>query len=107
MKWVTDWILDPKKFAKLNVYGAWFWIGMVPVSVLTGWLSLVEYVSALSIYALAGFHLSTYAAARTEILQAEADAKNQETLDKVRETLDKVREVLDKLVKMDPDDPRG
>ncbi len=99
MNKLTSWIIDPVKFAKVNVWGTWFWIAMVPISVFTGWVSLVEYVSALSIYALAGFHLSTYAAARTEIMQSETDNKLQQALEEINEILLKMR-------KFDPDDDR-
>lgn len=44
---------------------------MIPVSVVAGWVSLVEYVSALSIYALVTGHLSTWQAARVEVRQEE------------------------------------
>lgn len=65
---------------------------MVPVSILTGWVSTVEYVAALSIYALVAAHLSTYAAARTEVLQTDADKK--------------LHEAVRRLEKLDPDHDR-
>lgn len=77
-------ILDPQKFMKLNAYLTVFWIVMVPVSILTGWVSTVEYVTALSIYALVAAHLSTYAAARTEVMQSEADKNLQEAVKRLR-----------------------
>lgn len=84
-------ILDPQKFMKLNAWLTLFWVLMIPVSILTGWVSTVEYVAALSIYALVAAHLSTYAAARTEVLQAEADQK--------------LHEAVQRLKKIDPDHP--
>lgn len=57
---------------------------MVPVSILTGWVSTVEYVAALSIYALVVSHLSTYAAARTEVMQSEADKALHEAVHRLR-----------------------
>jgi hypothetical protein len=87
---MKDLILNPKKFMILNAVMTVFWIVMVPVSILLGWVSTVEYVAALSIYALVAAHLSTYAAARTEVLQTDADAK--------------LHEAVQKLKKLDPDD---
>jgi hypothetical protein len=69
-----------------------FWIVMVPISIAAGWVNSVAYVSALSIYALVAAHLSTYAAARTEVLQTDADAK--------------IHEAVKRLEKLDPDHDR-
>jgi hypothetical protein len=88
---VKDLILDPKKFMVLNAVLTVFWIIMVPISILTGWVSTVEYVAALSIYALVAAHLSTYAAARTEVMQSESD--------------ERLHYAVQKLKKLDPDDP--
>jgi uncharacterized membrane protein len=88
---MKDLILNPRKFMVLNVVLTVFWIVMVPVSILTGWVSTVEYVAALSIYALVAAHLSTYAAARTEVMQDEASAE--------------IRETVQRLRKIDPDHP--
>lgn len=57
---------DPQTFKRVNAYLTVFWLAMVPVSVFTGWVNSVAYVSALSIYALTTGHLSTYQAARVE-----------------------------------------
>lgn len=64
-------ITDPKKFRKLNGWLTVFWIGMIPVSIATGWVSTTEYVAALSIYALVTGHMSTWQAARVEERQEE------------------------------------
>lgn len=96
---MKDLILDPHRFMVLNAWMTVFWIVMVPISILTGWVGAVAYVAALSIYALVAAHLSTYAAARTEVLQSENDKKLQETLDAVHEA-------LRRLEKLDPDHPR-
>jgi hypothetical protein len=84
---------------KLNAALTYFWLAMVPISVGLGWVEAVAYVAALSIYALVAAHLSTYAAARTEVLQSDADKKLQETLELVHEA-------LKRLEKLDPDHPR-
>lgn len=47
---------------------------MIPVSAITGWLSSVTYVSALSLWALVSGHWSAWQAARVEVAQ-EAEAK--------------------------------
>lgn len=81
---MKDLILNPKKFMWLNAVMTVFWIVMVPVSIMTGWVGTVEYVAALSIYALVAAHLSTYAAARTEVLQADADTKLHEAVQRLQ-----------------------
>ena len=91
MSFLTSLVLNPKRFMKLNAIMTVFWIVMVPVSILFGWVDSVAYVSALSIYALVASHLSTYAAARTEVLQSEADQTLQEAVQRLR--------------KIDPDHP--
>jgi hypothetical protein len=77
-------ITDPKKFMKLNAYLTVFWIIMVPISVLMGWVNSVAYVSALSIYALMAAHLSTYAAARTEVMQSDQASETHEAVKRLR-----------------------
>lgn len=81
---MKDLVLNPKKFMVLNAVMTVFWIVMVPVSIITGWVGTVEYVAALSIYALVAAHLSTYAAARTEVLQTDADAKLHEAVQRLQ-----------------------
>jgi hypothetical protein len=44
---------------------------MVPISIITKWVTSVEYVSALSIYALIVGHLSTWSATKVEERQEE------------------------------------
>lgn len=63
---LPNWITDPAKFRRFNGWATIFWISMVPVSILLGWVQSVAYVSALSIYALVTGHLSTWQAARVE-----------------------------------------
>src|SRR3954452_2329613 len=69
---------NPVVFKRINGWLTIFWIIMVPVSVLLGWVSSVEYVSALSIYALVTGHLSTWQAARVEVKQEEMEKKREE-----------------------------
>lgn len=56
----------------INGWATVLWIVMVPVSMFFGWLSSVEYVSALSLWALVSGHLSAWQAARVEVTQDEA-----------------------------------
>ena len=43
---------DPIFMRRVNGYLTVFWIVMIPVSILTGWISSVTYVAALSLWAL-------------------------------------------------------
>lgn len=42
---------------------------MIPVSIATGWVHSVTYISALSLWALVSGHWSTWQAARVEVTQ--------------------------------------
>lgn len=44
-----------------------FWIVMTPVSLFTGWVDSVRYVSVLSLWALVAAHWATWQAARAEV----------------------------------------
>lgn len=72
---------DPVFMKKLNGWLAIFWIAMIPVSIITGWVESVTYVSALSIWALVSGHWSTYQAARVEVRQEEIEAKRLEDIE--------------------------
>jgi len=54
---------------RLNGWLTWFLILMIPVSIITGWVRSVTYVSALSLWALVSGHWSTWQAARVEVAQ--------------------------------------
>jgi len=56
---------------KVNGYLTIFWVIMIPVSILTGWIHSVTYVAALSLWALVSAHWSAWQAARVETHQAE------------------------------------
>lgn len=58
---------------RVNGFLALFWVAMIPVSILTGWISSVTYVAALSIWALVAGHWSTWQAALVAVTQ-EAEA---------------------------------
>ncbi len=62
---------DPVLMRRLNGWATILWIVMIPVSMYFGWLSSVQYVSALSLWALVSGHLSAWQAARVEVKQDE------------------------------------
>ena len=63
---------------RVNGWFTIFWIMMIPVSVATGWVNSVTYVSALSLWALVTGHWSTWQAARVEVTQQrEADERER------------------------------
>lgn len=72
---------DPVFMRRVNGWLAIFWILMIPVSMVTGWISSVVYVSALSLWALVSGHWSAWQAARVEVAQMEeAQRREQEDL---------------------------
>jgi hypothetical protein len=60
---------DPVVMRRINGWLTVFWIAMIPISLITGWVSSVEYVSALSLWALVSGHWSGWQAARVEVEQ--------------------------------------
>jgi hypothetical protein len=62
---------DPVFMRRVNGWLTIFWIGMIPVSIFTGWVESVKYVSALSLWALVSGHWSAWQAARVEVKQEE------------------------------------
>ena len=66
---------------RVNGWLTIFWVVMIPVSLVTGWVSSVVYVSALSLWALVSGHWSAWQAARVEVAQqAELARREQEDL---------------------------
>ena len=80
---------DPKFMRRVNGYFTLFWIAMIPISAVMGWLNSVVYVSALSLWALVSGHWSAWQAARVEVAQQEeADERATNPIeDKVVEKL--------------------
>jgi hypothetical protein len=60
---------DPVFMRRLNGWLTVFWIAMIPVSLITGWVNSVAYVSGLSLWALVSGHWSAWQAARVEVEQ--------------------------------------
>lgn len=72
---------DPVFMRRLNGWLTWFWVAMIPVSLFTGWVKSVTYVSALSLWALVSGHWSAYQAARVEVRQEEIEVQHQDERD--------------------------
>jgi hypothetical protein len=72
---------DPVFMRRVNGWLTVFWILMIPVSLATGWVNSVVYVSALSLWALVSGNWSAWQAARVEVKQhEEAEKSNQANL---------------------------
>jgi hypothetical protein len=72
---------DPMFMRRVNGWLTIFWIVMIPVSILTGWINSVTYVAALSLWALVSGHWSAWQAARVEVEQArELEEREKEDL---------------------------
>lgn len=63
---------NPVFMRQLNGWLTIFWLGMMPISIVTGWINSITYVSALSLWALVSGHWSAWQAARVEVAQMEA-----------------------------------
>jgi hypothetical protein len=63
------------------------WVAMIPLSLLTGWVKSVTFVSALSLWALVASHGAWWAAASVECRQAEEDLAG-DVVEKIVETTD-------------------
>jgi hypothetical protein len=68
---------DPRFMRRLNGWLTVFWIAMIPVSILTGWISSVTYVAALSLWALVSGHWSAWQAARVEVKQEKEEEEHR------------------------------
>ena len=77
---------DPVFMRRVNGWLTIFWIGMIPVSLATGWVNSVTYVSALSLWALVAGHWSAWQAARIEEFEQEADIPGDVVKRIVRDT---------------------
>jgi hypothetical protein len=81
---------NPVFMRRVNGWLTVFWVAMIPVSVVTHWISSVTYVAALSLWALVSGHWSAWQAARVEV--------NQEREMKARDAADLPGEVVDRMV---------
>ena len=80
---------DPAFMRRVNGWLTVFWVVMIPVSMLTGWISSVTYVAALSLWALVSGHWSAWQAARVEVRQDE-DARRAEEQPVEQRVVDKL-----------------
>jgi hypothetical protein len=72
---------NPVFMRRVNGWLTIVWLAMIPVSLATGWVKSVVYVSALSLWALVSGHWSAWQAARVEVnQQTEMDARADEDL---------------------------
>jgi hypothetical protein len=69
---------DPVFMRRVNGWLTVFWLLMIPVSLVTGWVKSVVYVSALSLWALVSGHWSAWQAARVEVKQEAAAVEKQD-----------------------------
>jgi hypothetical protein len=69
---------DPVFMRRVNGWLTIFWLAMIPVSLATGWVKSVTYVSALSLWALVSGHWSAWQAARVEVNQQAEEARRDE-----------------------------
>jgi len=67
---------------------------MIPISLATGWVKSVVYVSALSLWALVSGHWSAWQAARVEVNQ-EIEVKKAKQEDVAQDVVDKIVEDTD------------
>ena len=88
---------NPVLMRRLNGWLTMFWIAMIPVSLATGWVKSVTYVSALSLWALVSGHWSAWQAARVEVTQEKEAAQ--------REQQDVPGEIVERIIKETEIDP--
>jgi hypothetical protein len=81
---------DPVFMRRVNGWLTVFWIAMIPISIVTGWVDKVAYVAALSLWALVSGHWSAWQAARVEVNQEKEHAK--------RDHEDVPEDVVDRMV---------
>jgi hypothetical protein len=77
---------DPVFMRRVNGWLTIFWVAMIPVSLATGWVNSVAYVSALSLWALVAGHWSAWQAARVEEYEEQADIAGDVVKRVVKET---------------------
>lgn len=81
---------DPVFMRRVNGWLTVLWILMIPVSIVTHWITSVTYVAALSLWALVSGHWSAWQAARVEVKQSEEERR--------RDDADLAGEVIERIV---------
>lgn len=79
---------------RVNGWLTIFWLVMIPVSLATGWVKSVVYVSALSLWALVSGHWSAWQAARVEVNQQQ-EAERRDQQDVAGDVVEKIVEETD------------
>jgi hypothetical protein len=82
---------DPVFMQRLNGWLTIFWIAMIPISLVTHWISSVTYVAVLSLWALVSGHWSAWQAARVEVLEKK-DEERRAAEDVAGEVVERVVE---------------
>jgi hypothetical protein len=80
---------DPVFMRRVNGWLTIFWIVMIPISVVTHWVTSVTYVAALSLWALVSGHSSAWQAARVEVFQ-QKEAERQAAEDIAGDIVERV-----------------
>lgn len=78
--------MSPARMRRIQAGLTVFWVAMIPISVATGWIKSVAYVSALSLWALVASHGAWWAAASAEANQLEEDVAKDVVSEMVAET---------------------
>jgi hypothetical protein len=81
---------NPVFMRRVNGWLTIVWLAMIPVSLATGWVKSVVYVSALSLWALVSGHWSAWQAARVEV--------NQQREEQRRDDQDVAGEVVERVL---------
>lgn len=87
---------DPVFMRRVNGWLTIFWLLMIPISILTHWISSVTYVAALSLWALVSGHWSAWQAARVEVNQLKEEEKQRGEEKRQRE--EEADEVVERIV---------
>ncbi|MDA8435934.1 MAG: hypothetical protein M0Z98_08120 [Actinomycetales bacterium] len=90
---------DPVFMRRVNGWLTILWIVMIPISIVTHWVTSVVYVSALSLWALVSGHWSAWQAARVEVAQQEEAKRHEQE--------DIPRDVVAELVRTTTIEPEG
>jgi hypothetical protein len=85
---------DPVFMRRVNGWLTILWLAMIPLSLATGWVKSVVFVSALSLWALVAGHWSAWQAARVEVKQEE-EAKKREAEDISKDVVEAIVEKTD------------
>ena len=85
MEFFSNILENPVLMRRAQGWLTILWVLMIPLSLATGWVKSVTFVSALSLWALVASHGAWWAAASVEARQAEEDV---------------AKDVVEKIVKM-------